>query len=310
MSYSIPRSLMAATTLSAALALGGTAVAGTVQVRDDADVLTPAQETQLRASGARYAFDARVLTDSRFTSRADFDRHVASQVAAPGMVVVGIDPVHRWSSVHFGNGTRIATARFPAIENAGDAYFRGSRWDEGFGAILGAAQQSVGSVAPGEATPEGTRSSFPWRMVIFGLLAVGGIALAVRAFRRSQQGGVGGWSGSSQGYAQGPYNGPQGPYNGPPGPGYGPGGYGGGPGYGPAPGSGIGTGIAGAALGGLAGYALGNAMANRGEETHGTAASEGSNDTWDAGGVSSGWDDGGGGGDVGGGGDAGGGGDW
>ena len=303
MSHPAPRSLVAATTLAACLALAGSASAGTVQVRDDADLLTPAQETQLRASGARYAFDARVLTDSRFSSRADFDRHVASQLAEANMVVVGIDPVHRWSSVHFGTGTRIAADRFAAVENAGDAYFRGSRWDDGFNAILGAAQQSVGSAAAGEAAPGESRGGFPWRYVIFGLLAVGGIALAARAFRRAQPAlGGGNWNNPAQGYAQGPYGGPT------PGPGYGPN-YG--PGYGgyAPPGGGLGTGIAGAALGGLAGYALGNAMANRGEETHGAAASEGNNDTWDAGGSASGWDGGGGGGDFGGG-DAGGGGDW
>ncbi|MFO0605545.1 MAG: hypothetical protein U0324_20355 [Polyangiales bacterium] len=306
MSNSAPRSLVAATTLAACLALAGSASAGTVQVRDDADLLTPAQETQLRASGTRYAFDARVLTDSRFSSRADFDRHVAAQLSAGNMVVVGIDPVHRWSSVHFGTATRIAANRFGAVENAGDSYFRGSRWDAGFGAILDAAQQSVGTAASGEAAPVESRGGFPWRFVIFGLLAVGGIALAVRAFRRAQPTLGGGWNNPDQGYARGPYGGPS------PGPGYGPG-YGGYGGYAPPGGSGLGTGIAGAALGGLAGYALGNAMAHRGEETHGGAASEGGNDTWDAGGSASGWDDGGGGGggDFGGGGDAGGGGgDW
>lgn len=309
MSHSIPRSLVAATTLTAALTLGAIASAGTLQVRDDADVLTPAQETQLRGRGAQYPFDARVLTSSQFTSRADFDRHVASQLSAPGMVVIGVDPVHRWSSVHFGTATRIGTASFSTIENAGDAYFRGSRWDEGFGAILGAAQQSVGTATSSEVGPrgEGAPSSFPWRTVILGLLVVGGVALAFRAFRRSQQGAAGGaWNRPDmppQGYGQPPYGGPPG------GPGYGPGGYG------QAPGSGLGTGIAGAALGGLAGYALGNAMANRGEEgTHGAAGaagSEGGNGNFDAGGSSSGWDDGGGGGggDFGGG-DAGGGGDW
>jgi hypothetical protein len=297
MSHSIHRSLVAATTLSAVLALGASAAAGTLQVRDDADILTPAQETQLRASGAQYPFDVRVLTDARFTRRDDFDRHVAAQVVRGDMVVVGVDPVHRWSSVHVGTSTRIATARFAAITNAGDAYFRGSRWEEGFGAILGVAQQSVGSAVPGDAAPAAPRASFPWRMVIFGLLAVGGIALAVRAFRSPQRPMDGaGWNRPpAQGYGQPPYGAP------PMGPS---------PlGYGPAPGSGIGTGIAGAALGGLAGYALGNAMAHRGDDApHASAGAEGTPDTWDGGGSTSGWEDGGGGGDAGG--DAGGGGDW
>lgn len=301
MTHSVHRSLAAAAALSSVLALGGSALAGTLQVRDDADLLTPAQEAQLRASAARYDFDARVLTDTRFSRRADFDRHVAAQLAGANMVVVGIDPVHRWSSVHFGTGARIATARFSAIENAGDASFRGARWDEGVGAIFRAAQQAVGSAAAGDAQAGASRPSFPWGYVIFGLLAVGGIALAVRAFRRAQGPTDNAWRRPDAGYAQPPYP--------PPSAGYGPG-YGG---YGPQPGgfgSGLGTGIAGAALGGLAGYAIGNAMANRGEETHGAAA-EGDNGNWDAGGSASGWDDGGGGGGGDFGGDAGGGGgDW
>lgn len=307
MTHAPARSLVAATTLAAVLVASASALAGTLQVRDEADLLTPAQEAQLRASGARYDFDARVLTSARLTSRADFNRHVAAQVAGPNMVVVGIDPVHRWSSVHFGTGARIASARFAAIENAGDGYFRGARWEEGLGAILGAAQQSVGTARASVPAPESPQEGFPWRYVVLGLLAVGGIALAVRAFRSTSRAADGGWRGPTDGYHPDAYRAPAGGY-GPPHGGYGP------PhgGYGHAPGSGLGTGLAGAALGGLAGYAIGSAMAHHGEETHVGNAADTGNDAWDAGGSTSGWDDGGGGGgDFGGGGDAGGGGgDW
>lgn len=307
MSYVMPRSIVAATAIAVGLSLGRPAQAGTVQVRDDADLLTPVQEAALRASGARYAFDARVLTTTRFSSRADFDRHVAAQLAGANMVVVGIDPAHRWTSVHFGTATRVARERFAVVENAGDRYFRGARWDEGFEAILSAAQQAVGSA--GEIGQSEPRASFPWRYVLFGLLAVGGIVLVARAFQRSASSrATGAWPQPVTGASQGGFGpSPQGPWGGPSPQG---------PAYGPSPassggwGSALGTGLAGAALGGLAGYALGNALANRDEAPASGGSLADSDSNWDAGGSTSGWDDGGG--DVGGdmGGDAGGGGDW
>lgn len=300
MAHSVQRTLAAASALSAALFLSAPALAGSLQLRDGADLLTPDQESALRASSARYDFDACVLTDTRFTTRDAFERHVAAQLTAPGMVVVGIDPAHRWTAVHYGTSTRIATARFGAIENAGDTSFRAARWADGVVAILDAAQSSVGT-ATGRDVGRAGAPAFPWGTVFFGLLVVGGIALATRVFRRARGGDLNpsdGRFGAPQ--VPGPYYGPNAAYGG----GYGP--YGG---YGPTPGSSVGAGLAGAALGGLAGYALGNAMGHRDEHGTSNADMTGGADSPDAGGSASGWDDGGGGGDFGGGGGDGGG-DW
>lgn len=304
MHLSTRRTLAAASALSAALFLSSNALAGTLQLRDGADLFTSDEEAALRASGSRYSFDARVLTDTRSPSRAAFDRQVAAQLSSPGMIVVGVDPVHRWTAVHYGTSTRIATTRFSPIENAGDPLFRNARWSDGVSAILDAAQSSVGTATGSARDVNVVRApSFPWGTVFFGLLVVGGIALAMRAFRRSHQGDM-------YGASNGVYRAPPNPYYGN-NPAYG-GGYGA-PygGYGPTPGSSIGTGLAGAALGGLAGYALGNAMGHRDEHGATDADVTGGSDGPDAGGSVSGWDDGGGGGDFGGGGDGGGGGgDW
>lgn len=294
------RTLAAATALASALTLGASAEAGTLQLRDGADLLTPDQASALRSEAARYDFDVRVLTDSRFTTRAEFERHVASQLASPTMVAIGIDPTHRWTAVHFGTGTRIASSRFATIENAGDAYFRSARWGEGLAAVLGAAQSSVSVASDGRVTEGARPVGFPWSLVFVGLFAMGGIALVARALNRRRD---------AQGYAQGyspteayPMGGAAWGASRDPRYGYGPG-YG--PAYGPSAGGGIGTGIAGAAIGGLAGYALGSAMANRDEHPTTHAGFGGADDAPDAGGSASGWDDGG---DVGG--DGGGGGDW
>jgi hypothetical protein len=305
--------------LLAGLLVPTAALAGNLQVRDPGDVLPAMEETNLREAARAWPFDARVVVSSEMTSRADFDRYVGAQVASANMVVVGVDPTHRFTSVHFGTGTRIARERFSAIENAGDGWFRQGQWRGGIEAILSSANSAVGSGSPGTRAdgPVGNTNdsapSFPWGLMLLGL---GGVAIAVMVFRaarnRAQMGPMG--PGAD------PYRAQQYPpgYN-PNGPGaYGPG-YG--PGYGPQPGGmgGLGAGILGAGVGGLAGYALGSHMANR-DESHGSPGGFGSSSddsggsSFDAGGSSSGWDDGGGGGGGdfgGGGGDAGGGGgDW
>jgi len=302
--------------LLATLLIPTTALAGTLQIRDPGDVLPAMEEANLREAARAWPFDARVVVTTEMSSRADFDRYVGNQVASANMVVVGVDPMHRMTSVHFGTGTRIARSRFSAIENAGDGWFRQGQWRGGIEAILSSASSAVGSGSPGSvaSAPADSRDeapSFPWGLMLLGL---GGVAIAVMVFRAARN------RAQMQGMGPGadPYRAQQYPpgYN-PNGPGaYGPG-YG--PGYGPQPGmGGLGAGILGAGVGGLAGYAIGSAMANR-DESHGgdhyAGSGGGDSSSFDAGGSSSGWDDGGGGGGCdggGGGGDfgGGGGGDW
>ena len=305
------RSRLVSGALLAALLVPSAAFAGTLQIRDPGDVLPAQEEVNLREAARAWPFDARVVVSTEISSRADFDRYVGAQVASANMVVVGVDPAHRHTSVHFGTGTRIARARFSAIENAGDGWFRQGQWRGGIEAILSSASSAVGSGSPGSVAmaPAGSREeapSFPWGLMLLGL---GGVAIAVMVFRAARNRAAAGPMGPGDPYRAQQY--PPG-YN-PNGPGaYGPG-YG--PGYGPQPGGmgGLGAGILGAGVGGLAGYALGSAMANR-DEHHGGDHYAGSDDSgsssFDAGGSSSGWDDGGGGGDFGGGDAGGGGGDW
>ena len=304
------RSTLVSGALLAALFIPSAALAGTLQIRDPGDVLAAQDEQGLRAAAAAWPFDARVVVTTELTSRADFDRYVGAQVAAANMVVVGVDPAHHRTSVHFGTGTRIARDRFSVIENAGDGWFRQANWRGGIEAILTSASGAVGSGSPGAVADGPAREgqsapSFPWGLLLLGL---GGVAIAVMVFRaarnRSEAAAMNGGGD--------PYRAQQYP------PGYNPGAYGPGygPGYGPQGGGGmggLGAGIVGAGVGGLAGYAIGSAMANR-EEHHGGDHYAGSDDSgssnYDAGGSTSGWDDGGGGGDFGGGDSGGGGGDW
>src|SRR2546427_1376465 len=90
--------------LLATVFVAGTARAGTVQIRDEESLLTPADRTALQAAGSNYPFDVRVLTTAAHSG--DLDRYVGEQVTSPNLVVVGVDKEHRRTSVHFGAETR------------------------------------------------------------------------------------------------------------------------------------------------------------------------------------------------------------
>jgi hypothetical protein len=274
--------------------------AGMVQLRDGANVIPEADRTALREEGAQYPFDVRVVTSSEHTQTADFDRYVAAQVARPNMVVVGVDPLHRHTAVHFGRETGIAPSQFRAIEEAGNSSFREGNWRRGVEAILASAKGAVGTgvvTAERGVAREEVRSAFGFGLVTI-LVVLAGIGLVGAFIARRVRGG---------GYQQPPY----------------PPGYGGGypPGYGPGygGGGGIGSTLLGAGLGGLAGYELGKMVGEREHERDhdivDTGDMAGGSGNFDEGGAAGGWDDsGGGGGDFGGGdfggGDGGGGSDW
>ncbi|MEZ4390292.1 MAG: hypothetical protein R3A48_04285 [Polyangiales bacterium] len=294
------RSLSRALALSLplGLALGGVANAGTLQVRDEASLLTPADVSALRAQVEAQPFDVRVWTTRSGTDRAAFDARVGRLVASPRMVVIAVDPVHRRTSVHFGLSTGVAAERYQAIRDAGATSFRTSEWRGGLSAIVRATGESA-TMRPAR----GARSTgFPWALVLLGVGTIAGVALLVRFVRgRAQQ--MGGYPGSNPnapgyydpnaghgGMNYGPGYGPN--Y----GPGYGPN-YG--PGYGPSGGSGLGAGLVGAGLGGLAGYAIGRSMSNT--ESHGAehgsfgSSHDAGGGDFDAGGGASDWGDSGGG---------------
>jgi hypothetical protein len=282
------------------------ALAGRVQIRDPGGLFNPADISALHGQGGEYPFDVRVIASSEHDQKADFDRLVRAQVNAPNVVVIGIDPKHRFTSVHFGTGLGVPPSQFKAIEHAGSPHFKEGNWRSGVEAILKETRQaSHGPAASGEAArPRSTAGTTVFYGLI-GLLVVGGVIALVASIlsRRAREAQVGP-PGYPPGQAPGPYPPGGGPYP----PGYGPGPYG--PGYG---GSGMGTNIASAALGGLAGYQLGKMAGEHHEHGHdreNQAGVVGGNEpeNHDGGGSTGSWDDDAGGGNWSGGDD--GGGDW
>ncbi len=331
----VTRRMVALVALAIAVLFALPAIAGTLHTTDDAGVLTQSQLATVRSRAQGYDFDVRLITSSSYTSKSDLGGYVHRFVTEPNIVVIGLDPVHRHVSVHFGTGTRIADSEFSAIESAGVASFKDGDWAGGVVAILDRAEKAVGTgggqrtsaVGTSASTSPSTGSSglggFFWIIVI---AAGAGILFWVVSRRRSSgPQPMGGYGGPPVGGYGGP---PVGGYGGPP-----VGGYGGppvGPSYGGG-GSGLGTNIAAAGLGGLVGYELGKEVGEGhhhryedgdvgprlhegrgGEEPPrewnggGDSAEPGN---YDAGGASGGWDDSSGGGssDGDGGGDSGGG---
>lgn len=328
--------LAAAALFGAVSAVTPSADAGVFQSLDEQNLLTPADVSMLRTEALQWPFELRVLTTSRAPNRAAFDQLVRAQVTVPNVIVVGIDPSHRVTSVHFGIGTRISPAYYRQIEDAADPFFRGGNWRGGVEAIAMRAATVVGTMPGPVATPtvapnygyypqrtyvpvaQAPRSSgFGYTLV--GLLVLGGVVALIIAVARRASNGAGGYS--SGGYVSNGY-GPM-----PPG---GPVGYGYGapvqPGISP-----LGAGLVGAGLGAAAGYVAGQYAANHahdGEyypppppvydpppvyESAPVDSGPSYGGSYDAGGSTSGWDSGGGdsGGWSGGGGDSGGGGgDW
>jgi hypothetical protein len=290
--------LAIATLIAAVLAFPGRAFAGTLQVRDEAHVLSPEAVSHLRSIVASAPFDARLAFTSEYDGKAELARYVRSLIHEPNMIAVGVDREHRHVEVHFGTGSGIARSEWPSIEGAGDAAFRSGNWEGGAASIFKAAERAAGG-APLVDTDRATQpaSRVGSGLVIFVLVIVAVGAFAFFARRRSGYGGYG-----PPGYGPGPgYGGP--PYAG--------------PSYGPPPGQGMGPlggGLIGAGLGGLAGYELGKMEGEREERERDRFDEDRSppDDNFDAGGGGSSWgdDDGGGGGFDGGGGDSGGGSDF
>jgi hypothetical protein len=280
-------------TLAFAILPARLAFAGTLQVRDSASVFSAADRAQIDAAVQRCPFDVRVVTSAEYADAASFSRYVGGLVSEPNQIVVGLDPTHRHTQVHFGTGSQIDASSWPGIERAGNTAFRDGRWGPGVVAILEAAWTAV---SPGSATGPSSRTapsaSFGQVTLLFLLPVAAVIFVAVVLIRRSMSCG-----GRRPGYGY---------------PGYGAGYPPGRSGMGP-----LGGGIIGAGLGGLAGYELGKLEGER-ESRGGSFDSGSSSDSgggsFDAGGGGSSWDSGsgsdfgGGGGDSGGGSDMGGGG--
>ncbi len=206
----VTRRVVALIALAIAVLFALPASAGTLHTSDDAGVLTPSQLATVGSRTQGYDFDVRLVTSSSYASKSDLGAYVHRFVTAPNLVVIGLDPVHRHVSVHFGTGTRIADSEFKTIESAGVDSFKGSDWAGGVVAILDRAEKAVGTgggqrVAPvgtaGTAPASGGGFSFFWIIAIVGVI---GLLFWIVSRRRGAGSPVGGYGGPPVGGCGGP----------------------------------------------------------------------------------------------------------
>src|ERR1700722_18266617 len=201
--------------LAPALALGLLAIAvdasaGTLTLRDEAQVLTPGDAEQLRAIVAKAPFDARLATTTAYADQAGFSHYVGMLVSSPDMVAVGIDPQHHHVQVHFGTGSHIPQTEWPPIERAGNDAFKRGAWEEGGAAIFRAASTAAasggGTVSAAPAANRGGMGSAGLIIMIAVGVILAGVLYSVFSRRRSEPYGGGmGYGGG------GPYPGAGGP---------------------------------------------------------------------------------------------------
>ncbi|MGA2450331.1 MAG: hypothetical protein ABTD50_16785 [Polyangiaceae bacterium] len=265
--------------------VGRSAVAGTLEIRDERHVLSAVDIAHLRTVVQAAPFDARLAVTTSFADSRELSRYVGSLLNTGNMIAVGLDPEHHHVQVHFGTASGIPQTAWSDIERAGNDAFRRSDWAGGIETIV---RSATASAHPSAGGPVPARSIVS---PVFGLLVGAAvIGLLVYFARRSRSyGNYAATSDPNYGYgARPPWGGPGAPY-GPPQGGMGP----------------IGGGLIGAGLGGLAGYELGKMEGEREQHavddgSRGRAFEEPRDDGFDAGGGGSSWDDGGGGFDGGG----------
>jgi hypothetical protein len=291
--------------------------AGSVNIRDDANLLSSDDESALRNSASRYGFDVTIVTNSNsYSNRAAFESFVRGQSSNSRNITIGLNSRSGWTVIEAGSATGISSTRASQIAGTGDSAFAQRNFRSGLETIV----SGLGSASTLGTTSGSTSSSnssggggFLIGFLIVGvLIAIVVVSVLIAKQRRQAPRQVPDYM--QPGYNSG-LNQP-GYYNQPGyGPGYGPGYYRDNDGIGP---------VGGAVLGGVAGFALGSALSNPGPGYYGpgyvpTDGSAAGGSTWDAGGGEgiggSDWGGGGssdwGGGDIGGGGgfDSGGG-DW
>src|SRR5262245_6065265 len=106
------RRITALIVLALAVLFALPASAGVLRTTDDAGAFTAKQLESVRRQTEGYAFDVRLVTSSSYATKSDLGGYVHRFVTEPNLVVIGLDPVHRHVSVHFGTGTGIADSEF------------------------------------------------------------------------------------------------------------------------------------------------------------------------------------------------------
>ncbi len=181
--------------LAACLAQVSTAAAGGLKVRDDAGVLSAADQQTIRASATRAPFSVYVWTakGGYAGNKAGFVSAANALVRNTDSVVVAVDTVDRFSHVAARNA-RLTSAAAAAAKRSADSSFGQGQWAAGISAALTSLTSAAGAAgangAPtrgGNGALAGSQTSFPWGALIVFLVIVGGVTAGVMALLRARR---------------------------------------------------------------------------------------------------------------------------
>lgn len=111
------------------------------RVLDQAGVIS-ANDASLLALRSDLPFTTKVQTGT-YSTRTDLESVTSGCVDAPEVVCIGLDPIHRWVSVHFGTGTGVPHSMFAQLARAGNASFKQGSWSRGIQDIQNATLAAV-----------------------------------------------------------------------------------------------------------------------------------------------------------------------
>ena len=154
--------------LAACLTQVSTAAAGNLTVRDDAGVLTSADQQTIRDSASRAPFSVYVWTaKGGYTgNKAAFVSAADALVTSDNSVVVAVDTVDKFTHVAARNA-RLTTAATTAAKTAADSSFGQGQWAAGVTAALtsltsaAAVYGANGAPNQGGPVPVAPQNSFP-----------------------------------------------------------------------------------------------------------------------------------------------------
>ncbi len=163
--------------LATALGQLSSAAAGGLNVRDDAGVLTAADQQSIRDSASRAPFSVYVWTvKGGYTgNKAGFVAAADALVTGNDVALVAVDTVDKFTHVAARNAG-LTSASTAAAKSAADASFGRGQWGAGVnaavaslisaagGARANGAPAQGGNGAPAPAVPQ---ASFPWAGLIF-----------------------------------------------------------------------------------------------------------------------------------------------
>jgi len=118
--------------LSLFLSLGvQTSYAGTVEFKDDANVLSSSDESSLRSSASSLPFTVRFYTTNAFTDKNQFINSVSSNAPSTG-VIYGISPKLGTSWVVTNGNTGISSSERDSIASSATSSFASGNYKAGF----------------------------------------------------------------------------------------------------------------------------------------------------------------------------------